>query len=66
MSSVTVSKDKVDIVLRDAVINDRTYREILVQLLQLSSYRVDSMEYIKLLAVYSDKRFLRELKKIIK
>nr|DAW53650.1 MAG TPA: hypothetical protein [Caudoviricetes sp.] len=66
MSSVTVSKDKVDTVLRDAVINDRTYREILVQLLQLSSYRVDSMEYIKLLAVYSDKRFLRELKKIIK
>lgn len=66
MGSVTVSKDKVDTVLRDAVINDRTYREILVQLLQLSSYRVDSVEYIKLLAVYSDKRFLRELKKIIK
>ena len=66
MSYVTVSKDKIDTVLRDAVINDRTYREILVQLLQLSSYRVDSMEYIKLLAIYSDKRFLRELKKIIK
>lgn len=66
MGSVTVSKDKVDTVLRDAVMNDRTYREILVQLLQLSSYRVDSVEYIKLLAVYSDKRFLRELKKIIK
>ena len=66
MSYVTVSKDKIDTVLRDSVINDRTYREILVQLLQLSSYRVDSMEYIKLLAVYSDKRFLRELKKIIK
>ena len=66
MGSVTVSKDKVDTVLRDAVINDRTYREILVQLLQLSSYRVDSVEYIKLLAVYSDKRFLRELNKIIK
>ena len=66
MGSVTVSKDKVDTVLMDAVINDRTYREILVQLLQLSSYRVDSVEYIKLLAVYSDKRFLRELKKIIK
>lgn len=66
MSYVTVSKDKIDTVLRDTVINDRTYREILVQLLQLSSYRVDSMEYIKLLAVYSDKRFLRELKKIIK
>ena len=66
MSSVAVSKDKINTFLRDAVINDRTYREILVQLLQLSSYRVDSMEYIKLLAVYSDKRFLRELKKIIK
>lgn len=61
-----VSKDKIDAVLKDAIKSNRTIRELLVQLLQLSSYRVDSLEYVKLLAVYSDERFYRELKNIIK
>ena len=61
-----VSREKIDTVLKDAIESNRTVRELLVQLLQLSSYRVDSLEYVKLLAVYSDERFYRELKKIIK
>ena len=61
-----VSREKIDTVLKDAIESNRTIRELLVQLLQLSSYKVDSLEYVKLLAVYSDERFYRELKKIIK
>ena len=61
-----VSREKIDTVLKDAIESNRTIRELLVQLLQLSSYKVDSLEYVKLLAVYSDERFYRELKNIIK
>lgn len=66
MGTTTVSKNKIDEILRDAITSNRTIREILMQLLQISNYRVDSVEYIKLLAVYSDKRFVREIKKLVK
>lgn len=66
MGTTTVSKDKIDEILKDAITSNRTIREILMQLLQISNYRVDSVEYIKLLAVYSDKRFVREIKKLVK
>lgn len=62
----TISKDKIDSLLKEHLSNNRNYRELLVQLLQLSSYKVSSLEYVKLLAVYSDKRFMREVRKIVK
>lgn len=65
MMTVENLKNSIDQVLKDNIRLNRTYRELIVQILQLSNYKVDSREYIKLLAVYSDKRFLREIKKIL-
>lgn len=66
MDLTNVSKDKIDVVLKNIVHKDGTFRELLVLVLQLSNYRVDTKEYIRLMSVYSDQRFMREIKKIVK